>query len=315
MIFEQGWFLHKMNKYAPRGYKFIVSGPDNRITMYAPEFMGEKSPSGPFVSNFSFDMLDSVYGGLLTRRSSHLHQGAMPADYLYNYDLGRPKNVPADEKYNIYRSVIEQYVHTSYRPRSPLIRKNAILIQGLQDANANLPKYLSKRLHNYVNKCTWYAIEKVLSSMPICDMRYYQEQYRNKMREMGIRYGEKFGAMNIEQISFDKRYANLTVKIEELKYDILPRHEKSLARAISRSIPPEKQQQIQGQLDKTRATLADLVAEQRRMEPKAPSSLAQHILSDVFFENGRAVIPKISSNKTRQMLQLLCMRENKTHKK
>lgn len=315
MIFEKGWFLHKMNKFAPRGYKFISIGDDGRIAMYASDFMGDKVPTGPFLSNLSFDLLDSVYGGLMTRRSSHLHQGALPADYIYSYELARPKDVPADEKYEIYCSIAIRYMHAYVRPRPILIRKNAILIQGLQDSNACLPEHLNSRLHEYVNKCTWYAIERVFSSMPICDMKYYQEQYRNKMQELGIKYGERFGALDIEKLSRNNRYENLTIKIEELKYDILPRQEKSLARAIQRDIAPEKQQQLQSQIEKTQSMLSELTAEQRGLEPKLSVSRAKQIMSGVFYADGVSVIPKISSNKAIQMLQLLMMRETKIKNK
>ncbi len=315
MIFEKGWFLHKMNKFAPRGYKFVADGPDGRIAMRSSEFMGNNSPSGPFVSCFSFDMLDNVYGGLMTRRSSHISQGQAPSEYMFSYNLARPLNVPSEEKYEIYRSTISRYLHTYYRPHPFLVRKNAILIQGLQDSNAYLPEYLNTRLNNYVNKCTWYAIERVFSSMPICDMKYYQEQYRNRMQELGIEHGKRFGALDVEKFSRDKRYENLTVKIEELKYDILPRQERSLARAIQRDSTPEKQQQLQSQIEKTQSMLSDLTAEQRGLEPSMPDSPAKQILAGVFYADGASVIPKISSNKTMQMLQLLMMRETKNKKK
>lgn len=110
VIFEKGWFLHKMNKHAPRGYKFVAIGDDGRIAMYAPEFMGNRSPMGPFLSCFSFDLLDHVYGGLMTRRSSHMSQGALPIDYIYSYELTRPQNVSPDAKYEIYRSVAAQHM-------------------------------------------------------------------------------------------------------------------------------------------------------------------------------------------------------------
>lgn len=315
MIFERGWFLHKMNKFAPRGYKFVANGPDGRIAMYSSEFMGDKNPSGPFVSCFSFDMLDNVYGGLLTRRSSHISQGAPLSEYLFSYNLGKPLNIQSEEKYEIYRSTVSQHVHTYCRPHPFLIRKNAIFIRALQDSNAYLPDNLNMRLNNYVNKCTWYAIEKLFSSMLICDMKYYQEQYRTKMQELGIVRGERFGALDVEKFSREKRYENLTVKIEELKYDILPRQEKSLARAVQRESAPEKQQQLQSNIAKTQSILVKLTAEQQALGPKTPSSPAKQILSGTFYAGGTSVIPKISSNKFIQMLQLLMMRETKIKNK
>lgn len=315
MIFEQGWLLHKMNKYAPRGYKFVAIGPDGRIAMSAPYFMGKKSPSGPFVSCFSIDLLDSVYGGLLTRRSARLSQGLPLYEYMYSYDLGRPQNVPADEKYEIYRSVVAQHINAYCRPQSVLIRKNAILIHGLQAKNAYLPEYLSNRLNNYVNKSTWYAIERVFASMPICDMKFYQEQYRTKMSELGIVYGEHFGGLDVEKISNEKLYSDLTKQIEDLRYGTLPRQEKSLARAIANQKPAERQQQLQNQIDKTKSTLAELVRQQNALRPEKPECPAHHILPDVFFGGTTTVIPKISQNKFLQMAQLLFMRTAKIKNK
>lgn len=315
MIFEKGWLLHKMNKYAPRGYKFVAVGPDGRIAMYAPYFMGKKSPSGPFVSCFSFDLLDSVYGGLLTRRSARLSQGVPLIEYIYSYDLGRPQNIPADEKYEIYRSVVAQHIHTYCRPQSVLIRKNAILIHGLQAKNAYLPEYLNTRLNTYVNKSTWYAIERVFASMPICDVKFYQEQYRAKMSELGIVHGEHFGGLDVEKISNEKRYADLIEQIENLRFGTLPRQEKSLARAIAKQKPAEQQQLLQNKIDKTKSTLAELIQQQNAMCSETPDCPAHRILPDVFWGGTSTVIPKISRNKYLQMLQLLFMRTAKIKNK
>ena len=315
MIFEKGWFLHKMNKHAPRGYKFVAIGDEGRIAMYAPEFMGNRSPMGPFLSCFSFDLLDNVYGGLMTRRSSHMSQGALPIDYIYSYELTRPQNVSPDAKYEIYRSVAAQHMRTYCRPHPIMIRKNAILVQGMLDKNAYLPDFLHSRVKDYVNKCVWYAIERVFSSMMICDMKYYQSEYRKKMDELGIEYGRKFGILDIEKKTFEKRYAELTARIEELQYDILPRQEKSLERAISREATPEKQQNLQKQLDASKTKLSEFTREKQSLEPTMYDSPAQHMLPGVFFDHGTPVIPKLPRNKVMQMLQLLCMRETKLKNK
>lgn len=317
MIFEKGWFLHKMNKHAPKGYKFMAVGNEGRIAMYSKEIMGQQTPRGPFVSCFSFDLLDTVYGGLMTKRYDKINQANAPIEYLMAYQTVKlPTFAQSQEiadqqaaQYEIYRTIVHQHIHILQKPAPILIRKNAIFVQGLQDINKPLPGFLADRLQKYVNKSVWYAIEKVLASMPICDMKYYQQQYHNKTQELGIEYGKKLKIVDVDRIAFEKRYDDLVIKIENLTYDVLPRQEKSLARAMEKEQTPEKLNTLQKQVDATKVKIAKMVAERDSLAPQDIEQPAREMLPGLFFDKKQPVIPKIASSEVGQLLQLMLTQE------
>lgn len=319
MIFEKGWFLHKMNKYAPRGYTFVADGDDGRIAMRSHEIMGKQMPSGPFVSSFSFDLLDTLYGGLMTRRSGKICQAATAGEYIMSYDITRAipaeDNEEANAKYEIYRSIVYQHAHICHRPHPILMQKNAILLQGMQDANVSLPGFLANRMQKYVNNCTWYAIDRVLSSMPICDLKYYQEQYRQTMASLGIEYGKTSGIQDVDKIAFKKRNEQLTIMIEDLTYDVLPKQERSLQRTISKESAQDKIQALQKQVTTTKNKIAQMSAERASLEPAHEYMPARDLLANEFYKNGRPVVPQMSKNALIQMLQLAMMRKTNAKQK
>ncbi len=315
MIFEKGWFLHKMNKYAPRGYKFVAEGDDGRIAMRSRKIMGTQMPRGPFISSFSFDMLDTLYGGLLTRRSGKICQAATAGEYTLAFDIARAKPRTDDEaenaKHDIYSTIVHKYAHVWRCPYPIMIHKNAILVQAMQDAKATLPNYLTERVQKYVNNCTWYAIERVLSSMPICDLKYYQEQYRNTMAALGVEYGQTFGALDIDKIASKKRSEQLTIAIEELTYDILPKQERALQRATNKETAPEKLQTLQKQLATTKNKITQMSEEKRALEPAPVHMPARQLLANDFYKNNQPVVPTMAKHPFAQMLQLALMRQTK----
>ena len=317
MIFEKGWFLHKMNKFAPRGYKFVAVGNDGRIAMHAKEFMGDQDPRGPFVSCFSFDLMDMIYGGLMTRRYDKINQASTPGDYITSYVQAKlptfaPDQETADKQnaqYEIYRAIVQRYVNTIQRPYVAQIRKNAILIQGLQDINKPLPEFLASRLQEYVNKSVWYAIEKVFMSMPICDMKYYQQQYRQKSKELGIEYGKKLKIVDVDKIAVKKRYDDLVIKIENLTYDVLPRQERSLARAVEKEQGPEKLSSLQKQIDATKVKIAQMCTERDSLTPRGVQQPARQMLPDMFFDKGKPIVPNMANSGIGQLIQLMWTNE------
>ncbi len=328
MIFERGWFIRKMNKYAPRGYTFVILDDEGRIAMHATDITGDQEPRGPFVSNISFDMLDSLYGGLMTRRNRKIHQACTVADYMFAYDIARPQMFAPDaktateqeSKYEIYRSIARDHAHRSGKPLGLFMRKNALLIQGLQDSNVPLPAMLATRLNQYVNKCTWYAIEKVMSSMPICDMKYYQDLYRQKMSFLGIEYGQtfgkKFGLIDVDKIAFEKRHKDLTVEIERLMYDVLPRQEKALStKKNKRPDDTSAHEKLQTQLENTNNRIAELSQERDSVAPREPRRPARYALSNVFYKSGNATRPEFSKNSIVQFMQMAFLQETKQRKK
>lgn len=321
MIFEKKWFLYKMNKFAPKGYKFVQTGPDGQIAMFAEQFMGTQDAKGPFVSCFSFDLLDTVYGGLMLRRSAKINQAYTLGDYIYPTEISRAPHFAPDQetadaqdgKYEIYKTVVSQHIGEHGKPLAFFMKKNAVLMQALQDANQPLPEYLAKRMNNYVNKSTWYAISRVFSQMPICDMKYYQNLFREKMNELGIE--DKNDTTPVNKIIMERRFNALAGEIERLVYDVLPKQEKSLQRAKEKEQTPEKIQSLQDQVNNTNEKLAELKRTQQEILPEINKQPAREILSDQFWHKGKPTVPTISKNPVMQMIQMALMRRHSVKQK
>lgn len=324
MIFEKGWFLRKMNKYAPRGYKFVATENDGRIAMQSSQIMGDQMPQGPFISNVSFELLDMVYGGLLTKRGGLINQGTALGEYMLSFDTARLPMKPTDDKdaeflnskYQSYQAIAREHNIRLTHMRPIMIHKNALLIQGLMDAKSTLPRYLAERLNKYVNDCVWRTIEKVFNNILICDIKYYQDEYRKKMQELGIEYNKKSGIITNEENSRAKRYEQLSVKLEELEYDILPRHQKSLARAESKTPENETaQERAKERIAQAQAEIDAIKTEQETLAEPMINQPARDILYDAFHSHGQPITPQISKNPIGQFVFLMQLRERKTKAK
>ncbi len=317
MIFERKWFLRKMNKYAPKGYRFVMNGANGQIGMYAKDFMGNQEAKGPFVSYFSFDLLDCVYGGLLTRRSSKIDQATSLSTYIYPSELARAPHFAPDQetsdiqdgKYEIYRSVVMQRLRTPGKTLPLMMKKNAVFIQAMQDANQPLPRFLADRLHKYVNQSVWHAIEHVFSSMPICDIKFYQNLFSEKMQELGI--DGKNETVNVAKKILENQYNTMAIEIDRLTYDVLPKQEKALQRATDKEQTPEKIQTLQAQIDASREKLNEQIMAQSKLLPQINYQPARMILKDQFYDKEKPVVPKIPATPALQMLKLATMRKHK----
>ena len=321
MIFEKGWFLRKMNKYAPKGFRFVARGKEGRIALYAVDVMGKQEPAGPFVSCFSFEMLDMLFGGLLTRRSANIDHGSSVADNMHDYDIAQipifAKTQQAAEaqyaKYRIYRSIIRPYMDIYKRkPYMAFPETNALLIQGLQDSKAFLPESLSKRMQDYVNKYVWYAIESVFASMSICNMNYYQDLYRKKMQLL------KIDPHN--DISYDLQQQQQQIKLcKKLEQEIkkctdvpLQWWKNAMTDAIREKADEQTINHIQYMIDKFTAKIENLKVLLKKNTVQEPYRPARDILYDTFHDkDGGLVIPHLSKNKYMQMLQVACMNKRK----
>lgn len=230
MIFESGWFLRQMNKYAPRGFEFKTVDNNRRIALYAREIMGEQSPRGPFVSEFSFDMLDCLFSGLLTKPATVINPAERATAYIGNYSMTRREEKPEtltqaaanDQMFNIFKNVFVSKRNTLFAVRPIMFRKNVILIQGMLDSRMELPKYLSERISKYVSDVTYHAITSVFSSMSIAQMKESMEKYGDKANLLGIVPGVPSGVVRLPEFVRRKQYENTDEYIAWLQYDILP---------------------------------------------------------------------------------------------
>ena len=316
MSFEKSWLLHKMNMHAPAGYRFIAVGKDGRIAMFAPEFMDRDNVSGPFVSHISFDLLNTLYGNLLTMRSDKIFQGAPIADYVYDFNVAKPDVISSctESRHASYVSVIRTHNNYPYRPLVPFIRKNAILAQGLLDSKAAIPEYLHKRMGKYVNDCVWYAVMRVFESMPICDMRYYQDEYRKKMQELGIVPGQEFGLFPAIRESNARQIMDMECKIDDLKFDVLPRQKQELKNLTSnKPDDTDSHDKAQARICDTYDQIEQLSRSRDALEPKPKHQPARDMLYNEFHdEAGNLIIPKLGNSAPVQFIKLALMREEKS---
>lgn len=319
MIFEKGWFLRKMSKYAPKGFKFVACGKDGRIALYSKEIMGKQEPAAPFISCFSFDMLDMLYGGLMVRSYERINQASPAAAYMDMPEITkRPMFAPDQQtwenmeaSYNVYRSIVERYKTMYGKPHALFMYNNALVLQGLQESGKIFPKLLSDRQYDYVNKCVWYAICRVFASMPICDLKRYQELYRQKSAEMGIEYGKQSDIVDFYKEIERRRIQDIKREIDCLMYDVLPKQQKALETKIQKN--PENTVQIKRQeqlIKKTNAEIARLNAEKLRIKGSKQASNASQML------RGQMSVPEnISNNPVGLMFQLMLLRKHQVKSK
>ena len=93
MVFESGWFLRQMNKFAPHGFEFKTVDNTKRIALYSREIMGNQTPRGPFISEFSFDLLDCLFSGMLTKSATIINPAERASAYLAVLKPPAAKNI------------------------------------------------------------------------------------------------------------------------------------------------------------------------------------------------------------------------------
>ncbi len=321
MSFEKGWFLHKMNQHAPAGYRFVAIGKEGRIAMFAPEFMNRDNMSGPFVSNISFDVLNGVFGGLLTKRSDKIHQGLSVLDYRDAFDIVEPdmsslSKQEADAqraRYASYVSTVHRQRRAFWPPIAPFMYKNAVLVQGLSDSGAEIPEFLRKRLVKYVNDCVWYAVLCVFGSMSIGDMCYYQDEYRKRMQELGIVPGQEFGLFSAMREARTRQIMDIECKIDDLKFDALPRQKQELDSVVAnRPDDTDSHDQAQTRVCETLDQIEQLSRSRDALEPKPKHQPACDILYNEFHDEvGNPIVPKLGDSALAQFVKLAMMRTEK----
>ena len=199
-IFDVRFILASMNKFAPRGYKFVVDGKDNRIAMQSTEIMGTQKPRGAFVSDISFDLIFCLYGDLLNGKV------AGPDDSLYerikHFPYEKPVGV-AQEKHDKYMHIIENIRAWDFgmlppfsfksAPTKVFTNKNAILVQGIMDSGQIPPKFLGNRMHSIVNEAVFWAFRRVMLELRLSKLQQLRKTYRNHLANRAIIPGKKFG--------------------------------------------------------------------------------------------------------------------------
>lgn len=230
MVFESGWFLRQMNKFAPRGFEFKTVDNTKRIALYSREIMGNQTPRGPFISEFSFDLLDCLFSGMLTKSATIINPAERASAYLGSFETTRREEHPEtitqaaanDQVFNIYKKIVLNKRNMVYPVRPFMFKKNAVLIQGMMDSHMTLPSYLSKRISKYTSDATWHAIYSVFSSMSIAQMKESMEKYGAKKDLLGITPGVVSDGVRLPEFIRKKNYENTDAYIAWLKYDILP---------------------------------------------------------------------------------------------
>ena len=228
--FNQRFILMLMNKYAPKGYKFVITGPDRRIAMYSSEIMGTQSPRGAFVSDLSFDLIEGVYGGLFKHDLKTFN-----SDIVYwrmrSHLLDKPYRT-TKEKHERYIKTLEklsnfcaqtaEFVFVKRPPMKPFAKNNAILVQGIMDSGKVAPDYLQKRMHNIVNEVVWWSFNRAMRDLRASKLAKYRNIYKKTMAEYGIIPGAHSGCtMWCDKIEARQRIY-IHNRLDVLRYDLLP---------------------------------------------------------------------------------------------
>lgn len=229
--FNQRFILMLMNKYAPKGYKFVIVGPDRRITMYSSEIMGTQTPRGPFISDISFDLIDGVYGPLF----KHDNKDSFNSDVIYwrirSYLADKPHRT-TKEKHEKYIKILEplngirtqttQFLFANRPPMRPFAKNNAIIVQGIMDSGKIIPNYLQNRIHKIVNETVWWTFCRAMRDLKASKLAKYRNLYKKTMTRNNIIPGSHSGyTMWRDKVDARKRM-DLRNNLDSLRYDLLP---------------------------------------------------------------------------------------------
>ena len=121
-IFDARFILARMNQYAPRGYKFVTVGNDNRIALKSEQIMGNQSPRGAFVSDISFDLIFGLYGELLNGKIAGPDENLYERIKFFQYE--KPYGVP-QEKHTQYMQIIKNIRALDFGMLPPFAFKHA----------------------------------------------------------------------------------------------------------------------------------------------------------------------------------------------
>ncbi len=227
--FNQRFILNIMNKHAPKGYRFIITGHDRKIAIESAEIMGDQKPRGAFVSDISFDMIEGIFGSIFKNDKE-----AFDNDTIY----WRMRSFIPEKPFRTTKEKFEQYVKTlddvsrqvqpcletiQKKPFMPLFRKNSIIVQGIMDSGKPAPKYLNDRLHNYVNGIVWWTFRCAMRHIKASKLVKYRNRYKKTMNRLNI-VPEKHSEFTMWRNSVDqKEQQNMRERLDTLQYDMLPK--------------------------------------------------------------------------------------------
>lgn len=218
MKYNEQFFLARMNRFAPTGFKFVAVGPNRNIALYSSKIMGDVPPRGAFVSDISFDMIDDVYGHLLNHNRSHDVLGAQ---------MVRPVRLSETEhlKELGYMSVLDRVDKYLLLNRGPMLNKRAIVIQSMMDVNVSVPRFLNQGMRTSVEKSVWYAVKQVMGSVNATEMNALGKMYAKsaeKMTGLGIVKGSKSKTTTTQDYINAEKLKKLTATYEYFQYDVMP---------------------------------------------------------------------------------------------
>lgn len=286
--FNQRFIMNIMNRYAPKGYRFVLIGSDRRIAIESAEIMGNQKPRGAFVSDISFDMIEGVYGSLFKNDKE-----AFTSDTIY----WRMRGFIPDKPYRTTKEKHEQYVKTlegisrqtipyidflQSKPNTPWFRQNAIIVQGIMDSGKAAPKFLNDRLHKAVNSIVWWTFRRAMRQVKASKLVKYKNSYKKTMNRINVVPGTRSGfTMWRDDIDLKKRTA-LRAHLEHLQYDVLAK--------AAEDKNPQLVAKTQSEISKIKSILgADYEVTQKP---------ARDMLRDTFYtkqkvkQNGTTVIQK-----------------------
>ena len=229
-VFDMRFVVAYMNHFAPKGYRFVTVGNDNRIAIQSNEIMGNQKPRGAFISDISFDLIFGLYGDLLNGKVDGPDENLYDRIKYQGYKKANGVTQAQFDKYvNILKSIDTHEIGLippiSFKsaPKRPFMDKNAVLVQGTMDAGMEPPKYLNKRLHKIVNEIVWWTFRRVMLNIKLSKLQKLRKTYQAHLAAKAVVPGKKFGlATQTKSTVASQKQLELEQRLDKLIHHTLP---------------------------------------------------------------------------------------------
>lgn len=228
--FNQRFILNAMNRFAPNGYKFVISGPERKIALYNAEIMGDQEPRGAFVSDISFDLIEGVYGSLFKPENNITYEDTVfwrmrtfLADKPYRTSKEKhAKYVKTIEEMSGFKLLTTEFLHSKHAPLPLFTKNNAIIVQGIMDDGKPAPEYLQKRMHEIANFIVWWTFRRAMRTVRAAKLLKHRKAYKRKMNQLRVSPGTRSEYTQWRDNVDLKNTTHMRNRLYSLRYDMLP---------------------------------------------------------------------------------------------
>ncbi|MBP3316557.1 MAG: hypothetical protein J6L70_03090 [Alphaproteobacteria bacterium] len=228
--FNQRFILNVMNRFAPKGYKFVIIGPERKIALYNAEIMGDQEPRGAFVSDISFDLVEGVYGSLFKQDGTTTYDESIfwrmrtfLADKPYRTTKEKhAKYIKTIDSLSGLKMLTTEFLHNKQAPLPLFTKNNAIIVQGIMDDGKPAPEYLQKRMHDIANFIVWWTFRRAMRTVRAAKLLKHRKAYKRKMNQLKVSPGTRSEYTQWRDKIDLKNTTHMRNRLYSLRYDMLP---------------------------------------------------------------------------------------------